>query len=612
MKRVPLFICLILFGTKIVISQIHSDSLWHLGTPDSERGMYNLFDQNGNLYITGKADSVLNFDVKGGLFTGSNSFYPGYFLARYTPDLQIDRAYYYHYSGVSIVPTIMRTDINNNLIVGGAYKGSVDIDFDQQTAEYLSPTTNYSLFLIRYDSLFRPAGHFELVAQHDSFNVMLGDNSFISDIVIDHNNDIIISGYSGEVFVPSTSVNDTIKEFTFFIVKVDENFQLKWIKRFPKVVREFHNWTNFAHGFVNIDDANNIYYSISFIDSLDISGAGQNNYVSAQPFAYLNPPSLESQNIDGVIVKFDSNGNLIRHLQLRTQDENIQRILDAVSIDGKSLTVLLSFSGWFTIGGQTYYSHGYDSITEPNLALISFDTSLNILQSKQFHVRIIIPCPFEKYLQADECGNLFLQTSRIIANGAPFPAFTDETLPVIYPIRIYSLDANFNLSDSIYFNGFDLDERRFYDVSYGRVATFGTFSNTLSVNNITIQEVNYNPPNTGYDFYIAMHDYINCERKADPPVDDAVLELPNVFSPGSDNFNDIFAPKEIRNISEISIKIFNRWGRIIFEGKDKDHLWDGKNNSGQKCEDGVYFYLLSYMSDDLKKNKHGTISLFND
>lgn len=71
-------------------------------------------------------------------------------------------------------------------------------------------------------------------------------------------------------------------------------------------------------------------------------------------------------------------------------------------------------------------------------------------------------------------------------------------------------------------------------------------------------------------------------------------ELPNVFSPNNDNVNDLFVPTKNKHIESIEMKIFNRWGELIFETKDPEVNWNGKRR-GEKanCSDGVYFYVCT-------------------
>jgi gliding motility-associated-like protein len=69
--------------------------------------------------------------------------------------------------------------------------------------------------------------------------------------------------------------------------------------------------------------------------------------------------------------------------------------------------------------------------------------------------------------------------------------------------------------------------------------------------------------------------------------------LPNVFTPNQDEFNEYFKPfPEYTSVESVQLKIFNRWGRTVFETTDPEINWDGKNmNNNQDCSEGVYFYV---------------------
>lgn len=75
-------------------------------------------------------------------------------------------------------------------------------------------------------------------------------------------------------------------------------------------------------------------------------------------------------------------------------------------------------------------------------------------------------------------------------------------------------------------------------------------------------------------------------------VDNCLLyRLPNVFTPNGDNHNDYFEPFPFCFIESIDLKVFNRWGTIVFKTKDPFIKWDGHNqNNDRPVSDGVYFY----------------------
>ena len=68
--------------------------------------------------------------------------------------------------------------------------------------------------------------------------------------------------------------------------------------------------------------------------------------------------------------------------------------------------------------------------------------------------------------------------------------------------------------------------------------------------------------------------------------------LPNVFTPDNDGHNDLLIPFPYSFVEKIDLKIFNRWGELVFETQNPDVNWDGKNTyTKMNCSDGVYFYI---------------------
>jgi gliding motility-associated-like protein len=69
-------------------------------------------------------------------------------------------------------------------------------------------------------------------------------------------------------------------------------------------------------------------------------------------------------------------------------------------------------------------------------------------------------------------------------------------------------------------------------------------------------------------------------------------ELPNVFTPNGDGFNEVFTPfPGWRFIDRIDMQIFNRWGNLVFSTTNPAINWNGKNLNGDDVAEGSYFYV---------------------
>lgn len=95
------------------------------------------------------------------------------------------------------------------------------------------------------------------------------------------------------------------------------------------------------------------------------------------------------------------------------------------------------------------------------------------------------------------------------------------------------------------------------------------------------------------------------------------VEIPNVFTPSeSDQKNDAFDIR-IRGEDYYELKIYNRWGRLVFEGNRDGEGNDGMNwngreyNDGNECAAGVYYFIFSYRYRGMTQTNevHGTVTL---
>ncbi len=71
------------------------------------------------------------------------------------------------------------------------------------------------------------------------------------------------------------------------------------------------------------------------------------------------------------------------------------------------------------------------------------------------------------------------------------------------------------------------------------------------------------------------------------------INIPNAFTPNGDARNDQFKVYGTDLVTSFNLKIFNRYGQVVFETEDKSKGWDGKF-MGTASPGGGFVYLLRY------------------
>lgn len=82
----------------------------------------------------------------------------------------------------------------------------------------------------------------------------------------------------------------------------------------------------------------------------------------------------------------------------------------------------------------------------------------------------------------------------------------------------------------------------------------------------------------------------------------ANLYIPNTFSPNNDGMNDLFYPRGNGIFTIRQIKIFTRWGEVVFEKNnfnpnDASKAWDG-TFKGRKLNPDVFVYVVDVVCDN--------------
>jgi len=76
-------------------------------------------------------------------------------------------------------------------------------------------------------------------------------------------------------------------------------------------------------------------------------------------------------------------------------------------------------------------------------------------------------------------------------------------------------------------------------------------------------------------------------------VDNCYIAVPSAFTPNNDGLNDYLYPLNAYKAVNLTFKVFNRYGQLVFETSDWTNKWDG-TFKGQPANAGTYVWLLQY------------------
>jgi gliding motility-associated-like protein len=119
------------------------------------------------------------------------------------------------------------------------------------------------------------------------------------------------------------------------------------------------------------------------------------------------------------------------------------------------------------------------------------------------------------------------------------------------------------------------------------------------------------------DYSVQVKDENGCIKKDTIKVkiqgcEECEMYIPSAFTPNNDGLNDVFrALPKCANIGfqHFIMRIYNRWGQIVFASSDVHKGWDG-TYKGNSLDTGTYIYYIDYA---FKQNKplsqKGTIQL---
>jgi gliding motility-associated-like protein len=102
-------------------------------------------------------------------------------------------------------------------------------------------------------------------------------------------------------------------------------------------------------------------------------------------------------------------------------------------------------------------------------------------------------------------------------------------------------------------------------------------------------------PEITTEYTVRVTDENGCEAEVSVLVvvleKEVILLLPDAFTPNGDGNNDVFEVYNKQDFSQITMRVYNRWGELIHEGEGQDHGWDGAYKGAEQPQDAYVYYI---------------------
>jgi len=317
--------------------------LWvkQIGNTSQDRGRTVRTDANGNVYVYGEFNGLVDFDPGAGVETISSGATGGLFLLKLTSSGNFGWVKTLS-STAWINPGRMETDTSGNFFMIGKFGGTVDFDPDT-TVNVKTSLGNSDIFVLKFNA----TGTFDWVA---TFGGALADEGI--GISVDHLGNVLTTGvFRGTCDFepgPGTVNLSALGDGDIFISKLSPQGTYIWAKRVGGNGGAGSSLAYDVGSSIKADRQGNVLYGGRFVGTVDFDpGSGVSEVIALG-------------SADGFISKLDAGGNFlwVSHTGGNSQSTPLSDRCSSVFIDNSGI---LYAAGVLATGTWGVYS-GNDSM----------------------------------------------------------------------------------------------------------------------------------------------------------------------------------------------------------------------------------------------------------
>jgi gliding motility-associated-like protein len=99
--------------------------------------------------------------------------------------------------------------------------------------------------------------------------------------------------------------------------------------------------------------------------------------------------------------------------------------------------------------------------------------------------------------------------------------------------------------------------------------------------------------------------YNSAEAFAEVEIYSTHKDIMYLYTPNNDGFNDLWELPDLKSWGKCNVKVYNRWGKLVFSDPDYNNTWDGTSN-GSPLPEGPYYFIIETKNSGVKK---GTVNI---
>ncbi|MCB9196538.1 MAG: gliding motility-associated C-terminal domain-containing protein [Flavobacteriales bacterium] len=410
---------------------------------------------------------------------------------------------------------------------------------------------------VNWDTLILTVHDLPIVMANPSAQICIGDTIVISAVGAD--------SYS---WTPTSSLIDSQSATTGALPTDTTNYYV--------VGTDLHGCQNIDSITITVNPLPNAFagldVSICRGDSTQLVASGGESYIWSPSVSIINPMTIDpivfpDTTLPYIVMVTDSNGcvnwdtTLVNVFRVRTNPDTVICLTDSFQLN---------------VYGSPGNQFSWSPIDGLSNGLI-MDPWASPIEDITYTVTV-----------TDVAGCVDQASIFVEVNPIPIISFSYQLIPDCDGVQVEFTDSSSNVDQYqwIFSNASQSDEKdpiTLFD--YGTNASleliltnnFGCTSDTTTV--ITLDD---------FDDFYGIH-------------------IPNVFTPNGDGQNDYFWVQVPGNLSEcLDLKIYNRWGQLLFKSFGGVTTWDGKNSDGDVVPDGTYLYTIEI--EDFRYE--GTLTIF--